>query len=228
MSSRNGGASSGAPPLPKRRRRKPRRPSAQGAAADLAIVAWVGQLRHLGYHRSEIQEAARTGTDGFPREPQAIADGTMQRIYAALDHQVRLAGEMPPSRKKRRTDSGPELRTLYAERKAGADGDLFQVQIAIMEAVRTLEAYELPELDWSETTQDYVSRIYDYLSVLEKWMDGALQITTAQMSNIGRQRKLQALWARAEDPSSTPNERANAARLAEKLARQVDPTQIAS
>jgi hypothetical protein len=48
------------------------------------------------------------------------------------------------------------------------------------------------------------------------------------MDDLGRQRKIQVLRARADDPSSTQSERETAARLADGLVRKRNAKRLAS
>jgi hypothetical protein len=188
------------------------------------VIEWAEGLIRKRLSAKRIVEASKSGAEGYPGS-EPLSDGTLMAVRAVIAYKEREARKTPKA-KKAPTDSGKALRELYSQRKAGASGDLFNLQIEIMEAVRTLEAYELPDLDWSESTQDLIIRIFDYLSTLEKWHEIAMATTVAHMDDLGRQRKLRALKERAEDPSSTPNERANAARLADKLERQLGSARL--
>jgi len=136
-----------------------------------------------------------------------------------------------PSQNKRRkpSESGQRRHALHAEKRNGRrPGDLWLMQIRVAEAVGVLETFDLEDLDWDEETEDLVQYVYDDLARLSRWTEHSLDVTVAHMDELGRQRKIQALRARADDPSSTRWERENAARLANRLEAKRNAKQLVS
>lgn len=123
-------------------------------------------------------------------------------------------------------ESGKRLRELHGQRRAGRTGGIWELQKAIAQAVSVLEFFDLPNLEWDEETEVVVAEIIDDLARHARWNEEAVDVAAGHMGDLGRRRKIQLLWTRAQDPSSTPYEREAAASLAARLERRRDTRQI--
>jgi hypothetical protein len=125
-----------------------------------------------------------------------------------------------PKPKKKATYGGRRLRQLHAEKRAGGkQTNVWELQIAVSQANQLLERFELVELEWDEhgDIAERLQWIYDDVAMMVSFGEAALNVITAHMDDLGRQRKLQALAIRAQDASSTSAEREAAARLHARL-----------
>jgi hypothetical protein len=191
-----------------------------------AVQEWVRDRSRAGWDREKIVAASKARSDGWPAaavmdaglEEKVLSNGSYGEVCTAIVAVERALGtEAPMQPKKQKKESGKPLRELYTKRKSG-DADLYHdVMIPIMEAVRALESYDLPDLNWSETTQGTVVRIFDYLNILDKWTETSLATTMAHMDDLGIQRKIVDCERIMADPGAPPNEKANAARAVERL-----------
>lgn len=189
-----------------------------GLSHNPAVVNWVWDRYRHGWTRDQIVAASKAGSDGWPLAGEELSNGGVSECRAVIAHLERLEAQAPPPKAtKRKKDSGKPLRELYTKRKNGDTNLYHDVMIPIMEAVRTLENYDLPAEDWSDADEATIIRIYDYLTVLEKWNTEALETTVAQMSDLGRLRKIRDLETLAEHPNTPPHERAAAIRRADAL-----------
>lgn len=198
---------------------------------------WTGTGQRV-YHTHTLSNSERDTR----RWARRIADVPAERFEEYLDGNaepsrtslLRKSGPkkepQQPSQGKRRkpTESGQRRHALHAERRNGRKpGDLWLMQVRVAEAVGVLETFDLEGLDWDEEVEDLVQYVYDDLARLDRWTEHALDVTVAHMDELGRQRKITMLRARADDPSSTPWERENAARLAAKLEEKRNAKQLA-
>lgn len=179
----------------------------------------------VGRGRTEIQTRMRFA-ERFPTEEKLHAAIVQYGSWWKITRQgfTDTAPNPKPKtkpNKRKPSESGQRLRQLHAERRAGRGmTELWYMQKAVAELVGALEAFNLPELDWSEETEELVDEIYADLERGARWTDTALDAVVAHMGELSRQRKLSALHVRMNDPSSTPSERMTAARLTEKLRRK--------
>ena len=181
------------------------------------VIAWVARRTKAGRTRDEIVEESEAGAHDWPLPAQPLGKNAADIARAIVADRARRGDTM---RRREPSGSGRRLRQLHAEKRAGRTGDLWDLQVAIAQAVGGLEAFRLPDLDWSEDTEALMADLYDDLERHVRWSEAAFETVTAHMSELGRQRKIQALEARANDPSSTPAERASAAKRAEVLRRK--------
>jgi len=188
------------------------------------ILAWVGKRMRAGKNRDEIyaEAVARSYDRPFPEE-----DFSKNGVDAARAILLDRKRRGDSNRRRGPSESGKRLRGLHAEKRAGRQvGDLWHLQVAIAEAAGRVEAFYLPDLDWSEETDTMILDIRDDLLRHAAWNDAAFDVVVAHMSDLSRQRTYNLLVTRANDPSSTPNERATAARLAERWRRKQNAARL--
>jgi hypothetical protein len=202
---------------PSSRSSRPRRERSDNVLDDDRVIAWIARRLRAGKTREEIADEAKAGLYDWPLPGRSLGVIAVREAMRVLRDRRRRGDTL---RARRPKESGKRLRQLHAEKRGGRTGDLWRLQKAISEAVSMLEGFDLPALDWSEETEDVVAELYDDLERNLRWLNAALEAVTAHMDELGRQRKLTQLRARADDPSSTAAERATAAMLAEKLARK--------
>jgi hypothetical protein len=217
-------------PKKRAKTRKPTEPTFTEGKPSLsrvpAVQEWVRDRARRGWDRERIVATSKAQSDEWPTAAveeaglsgKTLSNGSYGEVCTAIEAVERVHGVEAPLRpKKQKKESGKPLRELYTKRKAG-DTDLYHdVMIPIMEAVRVLESYDLPDLDWSETTQSTTVRIFDYLNILDKWTETSLATTMAHMDDLGIQRKIVDCERLMADPAAPPNEKANAARAIERL-----------
>lgn len=200
-----------------RESRPPQRRAEPARKADLwdddDVVAWVARRMKAGRTRDQIFQESQAGDNGWPAA-RGLSQNGVDIVRAIVEDRLRRGDT---TRRRQPKESGRRLRELHAERRAGRTGDLWHLQKATAEAAGMLEGFALPDLDWSEENEAIVIEIYDDLMRHARWNEAAIDAVTAHMDELGRQRKISQLRARADDPSSTQAERETAARLADKL-----------
>ena len=185
------------------------------AGANPAVIEWVAAGRAEGMNRDELIQASRERSD-FPG-PRPLSGGVVSAIDAILyDRKTRDAPKQPAKRKP--TAGGKRKRKIYEEIRTDGDTELRRLRIDIADATMKLEHMILPEdVSLSEEAQDDIATLYHDLGTLLEWTEMAITATVAQMGDMTKQRTIKKLRDRAQDPSSTPDERISATRLADKL-----------
>jgi hypothetical protein len=190
---------------------------------DPAVINWVRAKIRARWNRDRMVKASIEKTDGWPRpEPgdgNKLSNGTYSECRAAIVAEDRVRKEARAPKKRKATEGGKRLRQLHADKRAGerdSESDVFKLEVALAEAISLLERYELPEMEWTEELDARLNEIVYQLERLQTWWDLAWDATWARMDDVGRQRTIRTLEARANDPSSNQHERETAARLAEK------------
>jgi hypothetical protein len=192
-------------------------------AEDPHVLTWIRDQTKLGLTVEDIIDASREQTSGWPRNDAKLSSGSMTACRAAIAAEDRVRAAAPaPSARRKPPSADKRLRTLDQQGRNGdrKKTDIWELQRAIQKAASTLEYYYLPQLDWSEDTDMVVAELFDDLGRISQWVAEAIDVTVAHMDDLGRQRTIGVLRARADDPSSTQPERENAARLASKLAQK--------
>jgi len=191
--------------------------NARAAWTNDEVIAWTAKRIRRGATVNDLVRESDASLYDWPLPGQGLGQNAAEKCKAIAEDRQRRGDR---SRRRQPKEAGRRLRQLHTEKRAGRSGDLWELQVAVAQAVSGLETFSLPELDWSEETEALVMDLYDDLARHARWSEAALEAVTAHMSDLGRQRKIQALEARASDPSSTASERASAARLAQTLKRK--------
>jgi len=187
--------------------------------------------------REGLLRKAKPASNSVPRRskppadvaPADIVERLRQRIrqVRGLDARVRPRWTLEDADnvesalkqpKPRASYSGRRLRQLHAQKRAGRTvGDLWYLQKAIAETIGVLEGFDLPQVDWSEESDDLMFEMQDDLARGRLWLDSAEAVVVAHMSELGRQRLASKLRALMDAPSASTAERAQAARALERL-----------
>jgi hypothetical protein len=179
------------------------------------VIAWVARRMKAGKTRDEIVAESQEGAYEWPLPNRWLGKNAADICRGIVRDRKRRGDN---NRRREPKEAGKRLRQLHAEKRAGRGlTDLWYMQKTVTELVGVLEGFDLPELDWSEETEELTNEIYEDLGRGARWVDTALDVVAAHMDGLGRQRKIRKLRARIDDPSSTPSERMTAARQAEKL-----------
>ena len=190
------------------------------------MIAWVAKRQKAGRNRDEVYAEAVAHSHDCPFPEETLSKNGVDVIRAILLDRRRRGDS---GRRRQPTESGKRLRELHAQKRAGRRaGDLWHLQVAIAEAAGRVEAFYLPDLDWSDETDQLVLDIRDDLLRHASWNEAAFDVVVAHMSELARQRTYNLLIERANDPSSSPNERAVAARKAENIRRRIAAARLSS
>ena len=180
------------------------------------MLAWVARRLAAGRSTYQLKDESKAGAHGWPLGPEPeegeyLGQNASEKAVAIVRDRKRRGDT---NRRRQPKESGKRLRELHLQTREGrAKTELWDLQVAVTKAVSVLEWFDLPEIDWSEHNEMLVAEIYDDLARHAQWTDRAIDVTVAHLGELGRRRKITMLEARANDPSSTPNERASAARL---------------
>ena len=210
---------------------KPKRPRARSRIEteiwweDDAIIAWAARRLSVGVTiQHGLVEESKGGAHGWPGGERHL-NVNAARVIDGIVRDRKRRGDT--NRRRKPKESGKRLRELHAQTREGrAKTELWNLQVAVAKAVAVLEWFDLPDIDWTEHNEMLVAEIYDDLARHAQWTETAIDVTVAHMDELGRSRKIKILEARANDPSSTPNERASAARLAERLRGKADAARL--
>lgn len=182
------------------------------------VIAWAARRMKAGRTRDQLVAESKAGEHDWPLPGRWLGQNAADITRSIVLDRVRRGDT---NRRRQPKESGKRLRQLHADKREGRPtGELWNLQVTLAEAAGRLEAFELPALDWTEETEALVNDLYEDLERHARWNDAALDAVIAHIGDLGRKRKINQLRKRADDPSSTPSERASAARLAEKLERK--------
>lgn len=193
---------------------------ARQAWKDNSVIAWVTKRIGAGAKVDDLVRDSAAGKYGWPMPDRGLGQNAAEKCEAIAEDRV---GRGETKRRRAPTESGKRLHALHAEKRAGRAShtdSLWHLEVDVMKAASVVECFDVPELEWDEENEMMIVQIFEDLGRLARWNDAAIDVVTARMGELGRQRKVGQLRARAEDPSSTPSERATAVRLAEKLERR--------
>jgi Protein of unknown function (DUF3102) len=215
--------------IPKKKRKASSRSQASHEKAEAwendEVLAWVNRRFKAGRTRNEVHRESAAGEHDWPLPGESLSQNGVDIARHILRDRKRRGDN---NRRRQPSEGGKRLRELHTARRNGRSGSLWELQKAIAVAVSELEFFALPELGWDEETETLIEEIYDDLGRHARWNDEALDVVTAHMNELGRQRKIHMLQQRADDPSSTQAERMTAARLAERLRRKANAKQLAN
>lgn len=192
---------------------------------DEDVLAWLKKCIKAGMTRDEIGAASRTGARGWPGPSSGLPQDAGARAAAVVrDRERRVDGgsRRPPPR-----ESGKRMRAISTERKRDPK-PIRDVQYDMMRMVGILEAIDLPAEGLGDADEYLVADIFDDFTRLKRWVDSSMDTVIAHMDEERRRAKLRTLRERAEDPSSTPNERAVAGSAADRLEARVNAARLAA
>ena len=226
MSNGTAGAPTGAPTRPRRRRRGGR-PTVKGQAAlthDPAVLEWVRDRIREGLYRDAIVAASAAGEYGWPRPGEALSNGSEGVCRTAIYHLERAGVSWPlqtgePARSPRSTASRMMAEVAQIARDAEAR-DVVHASREVLRAAVAVEALDVVEYTTGVEQAEATIALWQALEYLHE-LAGRAQARVALQ--IGEQRAaetIRMLRVRSTDPSSTPAERAAAARLLELRERQ--------
>jgi hypothetical protein len=206
--------------IPQGSPRKPRQKTKtrDGLWQNEDVVAWIRKRRKAGQTRTQMVAAAKAGEHGWPLD-KPLPQNTVDIVLGILDD--RDTRTEPTKPKRGPTQGGKRKRQLYDEIRQDGDTRLRRLQVDIASAVQKLEHMELPDdIGLTEESQDYIGMLFEDLMNLQGWVETSVTATVACMGDMEIRRKIRTLQHRAQDPSSAPNERAMAARAAERLQKK--------
>lgn len=212
---------------PPNERPRPRQKTKAGTELweDEDVLAWVKRCIKAGMTRDEIGAASRTGARGWPGPSSGLPQDAGARAAAVVrDRERRVDGgsRRPPPR-----ESGKRMRAISTERKRDPK-PIRDVQYDMMRMVGILEAIDLPAEGLGDADEYLVADVFDDFTRLKRWVDSSMDTVIAHMDEERRRAKLRTLRERAEDPSSTPNERAVAGSAADRLEARVNAARLAA
>lgn len=191
---------------------------------DDGVIAWVMRRLKAGRTTYQIRDESQAESHDWPEPGVYLGQNAAEKVCAVAKDRIRHERGAPPKRAaKKASEGGKRVRSLHADKRDGKrdpESDVWKMQVALAESISYLERFDLPELGWSEDTQDVLRDIVHDLERHRAWSERAWDSVWARMDDVGRQRRIRELRKRADDPSSEPSERRNARELYEKLERK--------
>lgn len=192
----------------------------QSIAYDPRVIAWVWDRLDEGWKRDQIVTASKEKTHRWPLKDEALSNGSEGECRAAIVHLKRVGMRPAPHNSRR---SGPKHIAEINKAIKSASGnysDLLKMQLQIVKMTDILECYSVEDLDIDNGEEATVWTLEDLLKDLTShmlWADRTLSSIMARVDDSKVLETIAQLEHRAKDPSSEPNERESAARLAEKF-----------
>lgn len=190
----------------------------RGLWEDESVIAWVADRMRAGSGRDRIKAESEAAEHGWPLPGKHLGQNAANMVMAVVRERDSSVDAKAVSRRPAPTVSGKRRHQLYAERRESAEGRraFKELQIRVMNAVAALEAVEVA--DYRDAEDHDIAAIYEDLQILAEWVDRGLAAVGVWRGAIAEDRRLLALRDRANDPSSTPNERLVASQAADRLA----------
>lgn len=210
--------------LPKKQQRKRKTKitqgvDARGVANNPDVIDWVAKQRKHNMTTKDVITASKGKDNGYPADAPSLTDGGVTSILAVLADRERRAGHEPTKPKKKEPRwSGKRLREINEEIKGGDNTQLKKLQKEIAHAVRALEDFSIPDLDWGTgINSELAGFVFDDVAVLAVWVNNASSVIVSHMDQMTIHRKIRAAQAIIDDPNASDGYRAAARAGIERL-----------